>query len=61
MWRVPCGDKADLLQLQAGQRFLRQTQVPEMDWVEGATEDSQRAQSLTPHMAITEHNKFLRG
>jgi len=61
MRRLTRRNKANLLQLQAGQCFLRQAQMTEMNWVEGAAEDSKPAQNLTPHMPIAEHDEFLRG
>ena len=60
MRRAAGRDKADVLQLQAGQCFLRQAQVTEVDGVEGAAENADCVQNLSSHMPFTEHDEFLR-
>ena len=60
MWRAASRDKADVLQLQAGQGFLRQAQVTEMDGIEGAAENADCVQNLSSYVPFTEHDEFLR-
>lgn len=56
--------KAYVLELQAGQRFLRQAQVTKVNRVEGTTENpdwfQNRVSHSNPHMAVTQHDVFLR-
>ena len=65
MRRLTSRNKANVLQLQTRQRFLRQTQVPEMNGVKSAAEDPNTAQNVlrssTTDMPITQHHKLLRG